>query len=70
MAFLDGADKESFKKTLENFRKTAKSRSIHVAVGGKWIPHASSLVRGMRDAEHRMYSEKRRSHEGREDSLS
>ena len=70
VAFLDGADKESFKKTLENFRKTAKSRSIHVAVGGKWIPHASSLVRGMRDAEHRMYSEKRRSHEGREDSLS
>lgn len=70
VAFLDGADKESFKKTLENFRKAAEGRSIHVAVGGKWIPHASSLVRGMRDAEHRMYSEKRRSHEGREDSLS
>lgn len=70
VAFLDGADEESFKKTLENFRKTAEGRSIHVAVGGKWIPHASSLVRGMRDAEHRMYSEKRRSHEGREDSLS
>lgn len=70
VAFLDGADKESFKKTLENFRKAAEGRSIHVAAGGKWIPHASSLVRGMRDAEHRMYSEKRRSHEGREDSLS
>lgn len=70
VAFLDGADKESFKKTLEKFRKAAEGRSIHVAVGGKWIPHASSLVRGMRDAEHRMYSEKRRSHEGREDSLS
>ena len=69
VAFLDGADKESFKKTLENFRKTAESRSIHVAVGGKWIPHASSLVRGMRYAEHRMYSEKRRSHEGRRDSF-
>ena len=70
VAFLDGADKESFKKTLDKFRKAAEGRSIHVAVGGKWIPHASSLVRGMRDAEHRMYSEKRRSHEGREDSLS
>lgn len=70
VAFLDGADKESFKKTLEKFRKAAEGRSIHVAVGGKWIPHASSLVRGMRDVEHRMYSEKRRSHEGREDSLS
>ena len=70
VAFLDGADKESFKKTLENFRKAAEGRSIHVAVGGRWIPHASSLERGMRDAEHRMYSEKRRSHEGREDSLS
>lgn len=70
VAFLDGADEDSFEKTIENFRKAAKCRSIHVAVGGRWIPHASSLVRGMRDAEHRMYSEKRRSHEGREDSLS
>lgn len=69
VAFLDGADEDSFEKTIENFRKTAKSRSIHVAVGGKWIPHASSLVWGMRDAEHRMYSEKRRSHEGRRDSF-
>lgn len=69
VAFLDGADEDSFEKTIENFRKAAKSRSIHVAVGGRWIPHASSLERGMRDAEHRMYSEKRRSHEGRRDSF-
>lgn len=69
VAFLDGADEDSFEKTIENFRKAAKSRSIHVAVGGRWIPHASSLARGMRDAEHHMYSEKRRSHEGRRDSF-
>ncbi len=69
VAFLDGADEDSFEKTIENFRKAAKCRSIHVAVGGRWIPHASSLARGMRDAEHRMYSEKRRSHEGRRDSF-
>lgn len=69
VVFLDGIGEDRFQDTFWGLKKKADTLAIHVAVGGKWVPHASALMRAMREAEHRMYSEKRRSHEGRSDGL-
>ena len=70
VAFLEDISKEDFGETFARLKEKAKALSIHAAAGGEWMPNASALLRGMKEAEHRMYREKRRSHEGRTDGLS
>ena len=70
VAFLENISKEDFGETFARLKEKAKALSIHAAAGGEWMPNASALLRGMKEAEHRMYREKRRSHEGRTDGLS
>lgn len=65
VVFLEDISEPDFRKTLTSLRKKVGALSIHVSAGGQWMADASALTQGMREAEYRMYNEKRRSHEGR-----